>query len=91
MTPSEHEKLRKALDAAREDGASLAQLMEAHQIAEKHKLVYVVAELRQHVRHMIPDKRLHISTTNNVLLGIVSGVFTHYMLKAIEHRRGNRK
>jgi hypothetical protein len=86
MSPSEHEQVRKALDAARADGASLAQLMAAHQIAEKWKLVHVVAELRQHVRHMIPDKRLHISTTNNILLGIVSGVFTHYLLKAMEKR-----
>lgn len=60
--------------------------MAAHQIAEKWKLVHVVAELRQHVRHMIPDKRLHISTTNNIVLGIVSGVFTHYLLKAMEKR-----
>lgn len=84
MNGSEHDSVTAALTAARNGGASLNQLMAAHQIAEKYQLPHTTAEIRQHVRTMIPDARTHISATRGILLGIVSGVFTNYVLKAVE-------
>jgi len=80
--------MRAALDAARQGGASVSQLAHAHELAEKHHLPTVTAELRAHLRHVIPDPMNgHLPTARMICLGVISGVVTHLVLRLSSLRR----
>jgi hypothetical protein len=90
MNEAEKDKatIRVALDAARSGGASVSQLAVAHQLAEKHQLPTVTAEMRTHLRNLIPDPQNGaLAVGKTVALGVTAGVLTHLFLRAVSLRR----
>jgi hypothetical protein len=87
-SPSPSLFLHSTLDAARRGGATLVGLAQAHEIAVDHKLHSVIAELRRHIRSMVPDPNDgRTRSARDILLGVGSGIVTHYALKAAERGR----
>ena len=88
LTPAQVGLIQETLAHAREGKATLAQLAVAHDLAEGATLNGTLGELRAHIRNMVPRPPLH-AETKGVLLGIVSGILTHYLLDSLhrEHRK----
>ena len=61
---------------------------EAHDLAEDATLNGTLGELRTHIRNMVPRPPLH-AETKGVLLGVVSGILTHYLLDSLH--RGHKE
>lgn len=78
-----------ALKAAREGRASLTQLAHAHDLAESAWLSGVTGELRGHIHSMTPKPPMRMEA-KSILLGIVSGIFTHYIFKWSEPKEDRR-
>jgi hypothetical protein len=80
--------IKTALDAARSGGASVPQLAYAHELAEKHGLPATTAEIRTHIRNVIPDPCESPTEIGKVvILGIASGIATHCILRAFNMRK----
>ena len=88
LTPAQIAQIQDTLIHARAGKATLAQLAAAHDLAEDGHLNGTLGELRTHIRNMVPRPRLH-AETKGVLLGVVSGILTHYLLDSLhrEHRK----
>ncbi len=90
--PIEVRKVQEALKAARTGGATLNQLSEAHAYAEKMGVPFATAELRKHMRAMLPDlESSRLSTSRGVCLGIISGIITHIILNFTDRSAAVRK
>ncbi len=79
--------LQETLTAARNGGAGLVRLAEAHEIACRRRLPHTIAEIRRHIRRLVPNPDGRTSIGKDLLLGVVAGVGTHYLLKAVERGR----
>jgi len=84
LTPIQIAQIQETLAHARAGKATLAQLAAAHDLAEDAYLNGTLGELRAHIRAMVPRPPLH-AETKGVLLGVVSGILTHYLLDSL-HR-----
>lgn len=84
LTPAQIAQIQDTLAHARAGKATLAQLAAAHDLAEDATLNGTLGELRAHIRNMVPRPPLH-AETKGVLLGVVSGILTHYLLDSL-HR-----
>ncbi len=74
--------IRTALAAARCGGASVPQLAVAHELSEKHGLHNTTAEIRTHLRNLIPDPSNHpIAVAKSLALGVSAGILTHFLLR----------
>jgi hypothetical protein len=81
-------KIQTALTAARRGGASVSQLAEAHTLAEKHQLANVTADLRRHLRALIPDPNNgRVSVSRSFTIGVASGLMTWILVWAFTHRK----
>lgn len=78
-----------AIQAARAGKASLTQLAHAHDLAESAWLSGVTGELREHIHNMTPKPPMRVEA-KSILLGIISGIFTHYLFRWAEPN-GNGK
>jgi hypothetical protein len=86
--PEEAAKIQTALTAARRGGASVSQLAEAHELAEKHQLAAVTADLRRHLRNLIPDPNNgRMSVSRSFTIGVASGLMTWILVWAFTHRK----
>lgn len=64
-------------------GASIRQVVEALELAEKHRLPGVVSELRAKLHDMTIDPQdHHITNGKMILLGVVAGLLTNSILRA---------
>lgn len=86
LTQTQIDKIRAALDAARNGRATLSQLAEAHDLADGACLNGTLGELRAHMRTMIPAPPMR-AEAKGIILGIISGVFTHLILHDADRRR----
>lgn len=93
MTESEKEleTIQAALHAGRKRGASLPQLMTAHGLAEKHQLAWCVAELRKHIRTVIPDPENSASgMLQRIGFGMFTGILTFFLLRYLTDEKAPR-
>lgn len=82
------QQIQTALVAARNGGASVQQLADAHELAEKHQLHATTAEIRSHIRNVIPDpSNGAIPVGKTIALGIGSGVITHFLLRFLKLKK----
>lgn len=82
--------IQTALIAARNGGASVQQLADAHELAEKHQLHAATAEIRSHIRNVIPDPTNGaIPVGKTLALGIGSGILTHFLLSFLKLRKAH--
>ncbi len=82
ITPAEVTKIKDTLDLARSGRATLTQLAVAHDLASGASLNGCLGELRSHIRHAVSPAPLH-GATKDIALGVVSGIFTHILLRKI--------
>jgi hypothetical protein len=80
LTPAQIAEIQKALAQARAGRATLSQLAHAHDLAEDACLNGTLGELREHIRAATP-RPLFRMEGRDILLGVISGVFTHLLLK----------
>ena len=78
--------IQQALNQARAGRATLTQLARAHDLAEDACLNGTLGELREHIRTMTPRPVFRMEG-RDILLGVISGVFTHLLLKRTEGQR----
>ncbi len=94
MTPAETtdlQTIQAALHAGRRKGASLPQLMKAHELAEKHQLSWCVAELRKHIRAVIPNPdRSTDGMIHRIGFGMFTGVLTFFLLRYLTNEKAPR-
>jgi hypothetical protein len=77
-----------ALVAARSGGASVPQLARAHELAEKHGLHNTTAEIRGHLRNIIPDPNSSaFAYGRSLVIGVSAGFITHFLLRITTMRR----
>jgi hypothetical protein len=77
-----------ALVAARRGGASVSQLSNAHELAEKYQLHNTTAEIRTHLRNLIPDPNDGaFALGRSLVVGVGAGVLTHFLLRLTHFRR----
>ena len=82
--------IQTALVAARNGGASVQQLADAHELAEKHNLPSTTAEIRKHLRNVIPDPdNGAIPIGKTIALGVGSGILTHFLLRLLSMRKAH--
>jgi len=87
---SDAQQIQTALVAARNGGASVQQLTDAHELAEKHQLHATTAEIRSHIRNVIPDpSNGAIPIGKTLVLGIGSGILTHVLLRFLQFRKAH--
>jgi hypothetical protein len=68
---------------ARAGGATLPQLVDAHELAEKYQMPAVLAELRAHIRAHVPDpSNGKVAIGRSLILGVIAGLATSALLKA---------
>ena len=79
LTPAQVVLIQETLAHAREGKATLAQLATAHDLAEGATLNGTLGELRFHIRAMVPAPPMR-AEAKGVLIGIVSGILTHFLL-----------
>ena len=79
LSPAEVAEVQHVLTAARAGRATLVQLAKAHDLASGADLNGCLGELRDHIRVMTPRPAAR-DEVKAVLLGCVSGLFTHFML-----------
>ena len=87
ITEEEKGEIRAALKAARNGGATSEQLFHAHTLAERAKLPNVIAELRTAIRRQLPDPHAEQMVLKSIGFGVISGVITHFLLKAAKQKR----
>jgi hypothetical protein len=81
------EEIRSVLAHARNGGASMSSLARAHELAEVNHLPFATAEIRQHMRDLIPDPDDHPrETLKAIVLGVASGIATHLILRASKQK-----
>jgi hypothetical protein len=80
LTPTEIAKVQATLAHARQGRATLAQLAEAHDLVDDACLNGCIGEIRGYMRAMVPAPPMR-AEAKGFLIGIVSGVFTHFLLK----------
>ena len=80
LTPAQADAVKSTLDLARSGRATLVQLAVAHDLASGASLNGCLGELRSHIRGMVSPAPLH-GTTKDLALGVVSGIFTHVILR----------
>ena len=86
-TKAELEFVQKTLGYARQGGASLTDLAQAHDIAQKYKMVATTAELRKYLISHVPGATTPpISYVKMMGLGMLTGIFTHFFLKTVGQR-----
>lgn len=78
--------LQETLLLAKRGKAGLVRLAQAHEVACKRNFPHTIAELRRHIIRLVPDPDDHIHVGQDLLLGLIGGAGTHYLLKAVEHR-----
>lgn len=83
ITAKEAREIKQTLDLARNGKATLVQLARAHDLAEQGTLNGCLGEIRGHVAARVNPPRLHVGA-KEILLGVVSGVLTTYLLKGSE-------
>jgi hypothetical protein len=87
LTPAQVAEVKSALDLARAGRATLVQLAVAHDLASDAALNGCLGELRTHIRHMVSPTPIHAGpvalTGKDLALGVVSGIFTHLILRDI--------
>jgi hypothetical protein len=79
LTPDEVALVQEILVEARAGRATLTQLARAHDLANEVNLNGTLGELREHIRRAVPRPPLK-DEAKAVLLGFISGVFTHVVL-----------
>ena len=72
--------IQQALNQARAGRATLTQLARAHDLAEDACLHGTLGELREHIRAATPRPVFRMEG-RDILLGVISGVFTHLLLR----------
>ena len=72
--------IQQAITQARAGRATLSQLARAHDLAEDACLSGTLGELRGHIRAMTPRPVFRMEG-RDILLGVISGVFTHLLLR----------
>ena len=72
--------IQSTLANARAGRATLSQLAHAHDLADGACLNGTLGELRGHIRTMTPRPVFRMEG-RDILLGVISGVFTHLLLK----------
>lgn len=80
LAPSQVAEIQATLTNARAGRATLSQLAHAHDLAEDACLNGTLGELREHIRKMTPRPVFRMEG-RDILLGVISGVFTHLLLK----------
>jgi hypothetical protein len=80
LTSAQVAEIQKALTQARTGRATLSQLAHAHDLAEDACLNGTLGELREHIRAATPRPVFRMEG-RDILLGVISGVFTHLLLK----------
>jgi hypothetical protein len=80
LTPTEIADIQSVLAQARAGRATLSQLAHAHDLAEDACLNGTLGELREHIRKMTPRPVFRMGG-RDILLGVISGVLTHLLLK----------
>lgn len=88
MTSGDSQVVQEALAHARAGRATLPQLAAAHELACAEQKNGDVGELREHIRRMVPAPPAR-TEVKAVVLGILSGVLTHYLLKSMSKRRSH--
>jgi hypothetical protein len=84
------QQIQTALVAARMGGASVRQLADAHELAEKHQLHATTAEIRTHIRNVIPDPTNGaIPIGKTLVLGVGSGILAHFLLRFFKFRKAH--
>lgn len=74
--------IRTALVAARQGGASCRQIVEAIELAEKHRIPGTTAELRSQLHRMTMDPGDHsLATGKMLMLGVTAGILTNFILR----------
>ena len=64
-------------------GASVRQVVEALELAEKHRLPGVVSELRAKLHEMTIDPQdRHLTNGKMIMLGVMAGLLTNFILRA---------
>ena len=86
LTPAQIAKVKETLAQARAGRATLLQLAEAHDLATGACLNGCLGEIRAHMRSMVPAPPLR-SEAKGVLLGIISGVLTHMLLRDVNRKK----
>jgi len=91
LSTTEVDEVKKALVDARAGRATLHQLASAISVVEractaKVDLNGTLGELREHARRLVPAPGGRNEAVS-VLLGIFSGILTHYTLREIERRQ----
>lgn len=86
MTPAPHPQVSAALADARAGRATLPQLAGACELCARSGPSAELGELREHVRRMVPAPAAR-DEAKGVMLGIVSGLLTHYLLQSLSKRR----
>ena len=67
----------------RHKGASVRQVVDALELAEKHQLPCAVSELRASLHEMTIDPQDHNLTNGKmILLGVTAGMITNFILRA---------
>lgn len=74
--------IRTALVAARRGGASVRQVVEALEIAEKHRIPGTIAELRSRLHSMTMDPcERDLAVGKMLMFGVTAGILTHFILR----------
>jgi len=95
MTPHERQleldQIQEALCAARRGGASIPQLVKAHELAQRHQASWSVAELRTHLRHLIPDPTNGAIPLGRTMgIGMMTGLLTFFVIRYLTKREPTR-
>ena len=81
LAPEQIARIRKVREDAREGRATLAALGAAHDLCESANLTACAGELRGYMREKLDPK--HRSAGRELVLGVVSGIITHHVLRGI--------
>lgn len=77
-----------AICATRVKGASVRQVVDALELAEKYRLPCTVSELRAALHEMTLDPQdHHVTNGKMILLGITAGILTNFILRATRQIR----
>lgn len=83
----DHAKIVAVLDAARRGGSDIRALVGARELAERHNLGLVTAEINEHIRTRAPGgtfggQKIALS----IAIGILCGLFTQAILFSTKRR-----
>jgi hypothetical protein len=78
--------LQRVLVLAKRGEAGLVRLAQAHEVACRRRLSHTIAELRRHIIRLVPNPDDRLAVGNSLLVGVISGVGTHFLLKAVDRR-----